>query len=257
MINRWPTPPISVQLWSLHEEILETMGWEPTLERLAEAGFASVEPFGVAQTRHLFEPAVRRLGLTTPSAHGEMVSDDQRRETIGAAAELGVKLLMQPMFPAERWADRDSVRRIADDLNAAAEIAGAHGMRIAFHNHDDEVRTQIDGRAALLEVFDHVGPGVGVEFDPNWATIGGADVPALIEELGERIFAFHLKDGPAVGGSNADQVAVGDGELDWPRFLAMVPDVPRVIGLDLFAGDTLDAVLRSRQWLLDNDPATR
>lgn len=68
---------------------------------------------------------------------------------------------------------------------------------------------------------------------------------------GDRIFALHLKDGP-LEGANTDQVALGDGDLDWPAFLRAAPAVPRVIGLDEFSGDSLDAVIRSRQWLVDH-----
>jgi sugar phosphate isomerase/epimerase len=240
---------ISVQLWSVRDEI-QARGWDAVIDTLAEAEFRHVEPFGIAQTAALLRPALSRTGLTTPTGHGELIGD-QLAPTLEAALECGVGLLMQPMFPAERWQDRDAVRRIADDLNRAAEAAAPHGVRIAFHNHDDEVRTQIGGRPALVALMDEVLPNVGVEFDPNWATIAGADVLDLIAALRDRIFGLHLKDGPLVG-VNTDQVALGDGELAWDAFLAAVdPALPRVIGLDEFAGDSLDAVIRSKRWLDD------
>jgi sugar phosphate isomerase/epimerase len=96
-----------------------------------------------------------------------------------------------------------------------------------------------------------VGWSAGVEFDPYWATIAGVDVAATIGALGDKVFAVHLKDGPLTG-VNEDQVALGDGELDWPAFLSLVPrSAPLVIGLDEFRGPTLDAVIRSRATLVD------
>ncbi|MFH5879820.1 sugar phosphate isomerase/epimerase family protein [Arthrobacter sp. NA-172] len=238
---------ISVQLWSLRKEIFD-LGWDPVIDTLAGAGFKHVEPFGISETAPLLLPALKRNEITTPTGHGEIVGD-QLAATLDAAVGSGVELLMQPMFPAERWRDRDGVRRIAEDLNRAAEAARPYGMRIAFHNHDDEVRTMIDGRPALAALMDEVAPNVGVEFDPNWATIGGADVLELMSTLGDRIFAVHLKDGP-LRGTNSDQLALGDGELGWDSFLdALDPALPRVIGLDMFAGDSLAAVLRSKRWL--------
>lgn len=238
---------ISVQLWSLRKEI-DDVGWDRVVGTLADAGFKHVEPFAIAATAPLLAPALARTGITTPTGHGEIVGE-QLSATLDAALESGVELLMQPMFPAERWQDRDGVLRIADDVNRAAEAVLPHGMRIAFHNHDDEVRTLVGGRPALLALMDEVAPNVGVEFDPNWATIGGADVLELMSALGDRIFGLHLKDGPLLG-TNMDQVALGDGELAWDDFLgALDPSVPRVIGLDMFRGDSLDAVLRSKRWL--------
>lgn len=246
------TPIISVQLWSVREEIAER-GWDAVIDALAAAGFEHVEPFHVSRTRPDLAPALARTGITTPTVHGELLGDELPR-TIDAAAEAGATLVMHPHFPAERWHEPDgriAVGRIADDLSRAADLAAPLGMRVAFHNHDDDLRVTVDDRPALVALMEQVGPSVGVEFDPYWATIAGVDVPATIAALGDRILAVHLKDGPLTG-ANEDQVAVGDGELDWPAFLSLVPQAaPLVIGLDEFRGPTLDAVIRSRRRVVE------
>ncbi|WP_374008254.1 sugar phosphate isomerase/epimerase family protein [Leifsonia sp. LS-T14] len=239
---------ISVQLWSVREEIDE-LGWDAVIDALADAGFEHVEPFHVSRTLPKLAAALARTGITTPTVHGELVGDELPR-TIDAAAEAGATLVMHPSFPADRWHAPDGVERIADDLARAAELAAPLGMRVAFHNHDDDLRVAVDGRPALVALMERVGPSAGVEFDPYWATIAGVDVPATMTALGDKILAMHLKDGPLTG-ANEDQVAVGDGELDWPGFLSLAPaGVPLVIGLDEFRGPTLDAVIRSRERLV-------
>src|SRR6478609_9469047 len=133
-------PLISVQLWSVREEI-EELGWDAVIDALAAAGFEHVEPFHVSRTLPKLAAALARTGLTTPTVHGELVGDELPR-TIAAAAEAGATLVMHPSFPAERWHAPDGVRRIADDLERAAELAAPLGMRVAFHNHDDDLRVR-------------------------------------------------------------------------------------------------------------------
>jgi sugar phosphate isomerase/epimerase len=238
---------ISVQLWSVRDELSE-LGPEVVLPRLAGAGFEHVEPFAVADTLGMLRSICTDLGLTTPTAHGDLTGDNLSR-TLDAAAELGAGTVVHPMFPAERWMDAHGVRGVADDLNRAAAAAASYGLRVAFHNHDDEIRTEIDGRPALIDLFDQVGPQVGVELDSYWPVVAGADPVALARQLGPHIFGAHLKDGPS-SGVNSDQLPLGEGVLDTRAFIsALPPDVPRVISLDMFPGDSLAAVLTSKKWL--------
>ncbi|MGW9111689.1 sugar phosphate isomerase/epimerase family protein [Microbacterium sp. NPDC055683] len=240
---------ISVQLWSVRDELARD-GWDAVLRVLAGEGFAHVEPFALADTAPLLDAPLRAAGLTTPTVHGD-ITGTQLERTLDAAIAHEATLLVHPGFPAARWYEPGGVDRIAADLQRAADAAAPHGLRVAFHNHDDDLRARVDGRPALLALFDRVGPGVGVEFDPNWCAIAGEPVVDTVRALGSRMLALHLKDGPA-GGANEDQVAVGDGDLDWRSILAAIPaGIPLVIGLDEHAGDSLDAVLRSRARLLE------
>jgi len=243
---------ISIQLWSLRREIQEH-GWNAVIDDLAQAGFVHVEPYAVAQTAPLLRAALMRTGITTPTAHGDLTGDSLG-PTLEAAAQCGAELVMHPAFPEERWRSQAALEGIAADLRRAEEAARPLGMRVAFHHHDEEVRTLVQGRPALVALMDLVGPSTGVQFDPNWTTIAGADVIATMASLGSKLFAFHLKDGP-LHGRNEDQVALGEGELDWPTFLAAAgSELPRVISLDMYAGDSLPAVVASRRWLERHDP---
>ena len=238
---------ISIQLWSLRDAITG-LGWDPVLDAIAAAGCRHVEPFGLAATLPLISAALTRNGLTTPTAHGDLTGD-QLIPTLAAAAAAGVSVIVHPSFAADRWQETDGIRRIAADLNRAAEAAGPHGMSVAFHNHDDDLAPGPDGRPGLVALMDQVDPNVGVEFDPHWTTVAGVDVLATLAALGPRVLAVHLKDGPRRP-RHADQAVLGEGDLDWPAFLTAIgPDVPRVIAADRIGGDQLDAALRSLRWL--------
>ncbi|GAA0990235.1 sugar phosphate isomerase/epimerase family protein [Subtercola frigoramans] len=238
---------ISIQLWTLRAEIAER-GLGGVVDELASVGFAHVEPFQIATCAAELAPALVRNGMTAPTVHGDLLGD-ALAASLDAAAAVGAGLLMHPAFLADYWNTPDGTERVSDVLNRAAEAAIPYGIRVAFHNHDDELKSMVDGRPALVSLMDLLSPTAGVEFDPYWTTIAGADVLDTIDALGEHLFALHLKDGPLVG-RNEDQVAVGDGEIDLAAVLAAVDSsVPRVISLDLIQTDPFTAVVRSKNWL--------
>ena len=122
-------------------------------------------------------------------------------------------------------------------------------MRVGYHNHHFELESIIDGRHALEVFADHLAPDVVLEVDTYWAYAGGADVPALLRRLGDRVAALHVKDGDGTLDTKA-QVAVGSGSLPIPDILAAAPDALRVVELDDTDGDRMQAVADSRSFLL-------
>ena len=59
---------------------------------------------------------------------------------------------------------------------------------------------------------DRLEPEVVLEVDTYWAYAGGADVPALLARLGDRVVALHIKDGDG-SLDPSKQVPVGSGVL--------------------------------------------
>ena len=75
---------------------------------------------------------------------------------------------------------------------------------------------------------DGLDPAVLLEVDAYWATAGGADTPALLGRLGERVYALHIKDGDlATDGSG--QVPAGRGRVPMAEVLAAAPTALRVV----------------------------
>ncbi len=68
-------------------------------------------------------------------------------------------------------------------------------------------------------------------------------MPALLQRLGDRVVALHVKDGDG-STDNTQQVAVGSGSLPVWTFIDAAPDALRVIELDDSEGDLLEAVRR-------------
>jgi sugar phosphate isomerase/epimerase len=145
----------------------------------------------------------------------------------------------------ERWTSAAGVREIAAELTEAAAKASAYGLRLGYHNHWFELENELDGRHALEVFAAAVGPSVVLEVDTYWAAVGGADVPALLGRLGDRVRALHLKDGP-IDKDPDTQVPLGEGAMPVAAVVAAATavEVP-VLEFDGYAGDLFEGIARS------------
>lgn len=238
------TENLSVQLYTLRNALAED--FDGTLAQVAGFGYTQVEPFGFVN----FLDGLRNLsrhGLTAPTAHVGLLTGDQE-EIFAAAKELGITTVIEPAVREQHWQSAETIKATADQLNAAAEKAAEHGLRVGYHNHWWELEAKVDGRHGLEVLADHLAPEVGLEVDTYWANAGGADVPALLGRLGDRVFALHVKDGDGTLDTKK-QVAVGSGSLPVWDYIDAKPDALRVVELDDSAGDLLAAVRDSRTFL--------
>jgi len=242
-----PEPPeLSVQLYTVRRELSQDL--DATLARLAAIGFRQVEAFDLVGYGDRLGDALRRQGLRAPFAHVDLLSAD-RAAVVGAARDVGVTTVVQPWTEPARWESRDGVVALAEELNQAAAWAADQGLRIAYHNHQFELASAIDGRHALEVFADALGPQVVLEVDAYWAHVGGADVAALLGRLGERVVALHVKDGDG-SMETLHQVAAGRGVVPIAAVLAAAPDAIPTIEFDDTEGDLFEAIAASRSYVL-------
>ncbi len=230
---------ISVQLYTVREALAADL--DGTLARLAAIGFTQVEPFGLTSSAATLAPVLAAHGLSAPSAHTSVIGADLDA-VLTAAAATGTTLVIDPHVDRARWTTTEDVAAIAAELNTAAQRAADAGVTIGYHNHEFELETRIGGRPALEVLADHLHEQVALEVDTYWAVVGGVDVPDLLDRLGSRVKAVHLKDGD---GSRDDskQVAFGTGAIDTAAILAACAGVDLgVIELDDTTGDMFTAV---------------
>lgn len=239
--------PLAVQLYSVRDLIdVDRAG---VLSRLAEIGFGAIEPFRPEDDPAGLRAIADDLGLQVCAVHaGGLVRDADPNEVFDAVHTLGTTLVVVPGgIPAEEFTTADGVRRVADRLNVLAERAAAAGLRLGYHNHEHELEARMDGRHGLEAVAELLEPDVFLEVDTYWAAVGGANVPALLSRLVERIELLHVKDGP--GTRDEPNVAVGTGSLPVREYLAAAPDAWRVVEFDHCATDILDALEASHTYL--------
>lgn len=242
------TRPISLQLYTLREQ--STNDFRSVIERVAEIGYAGVEPAGLyAMEPTEFRSVVEGLGMRVSSTHvqGRVDGDDLDRIADEAAA-IGAPYMVVPILPPERFTEADSVKRLAERISRAVPAAQARGMQLAYHNHNFEF-VDVDGRTAYDIFVEALHPDVVLEVDIYWTQTGGADPGELVARLGPRVRLLHVKDGPCT--PDDPMVAVGDGKVDVPSALAANAAVEwHIVELDRYDGDMWDAVRRSYDYLV-------
>ena len=249
-------PSISVQLWTVRDELENDL--DGTLARLGKIGFTRVEAFGFVDRADALAEAFARHGLSAPTGHASLASEVENPfaelaapgndQVFAAAAKLGMTTVFDPFVAPDRWQSLDEITKTADLLNAASVAAAKHGIRVGYHNHNQEFLNVIDGRFALEVFAELLAPEVVLEVDLYWAAAGGAEIVPLIERLGTRVAALHIKDGtlvptPTLGEVPTDQVPAGTGNVDLSGALAAATSAEfAIIEFDAYPGDIWPAI---------------
>jgi sugar phosphate isomerase/epimerase len=237
---------LSVQLYTVRDALEQD--FDGTLGKLAAFGFTQVEPFALLRFADELRNGLARNDLTAPTTHMHLLGEDQDA-IFALAADLGVETVIEPYVGPGRWQSEADISEVASELNAAASKAVGYGLRVGYHNHHFELESKISGVHGLEILADRLAPEVVLEVDTYWAYAGGADVPALITRLGDRVVALHLKDGDG-SLDTSKQVPLGSGVLPVWDIVAAAPDALRVVELDDSETDLLEAVRAGREFLL-------
>ncbi|TWD79916.1 sugar phosphate isomerase/epimerase [Kribbella amoyensis] len=237
---------LSLQLYTVRHKLEED--FDATLARIAEIGYRKVEPFGVVGMADKLAEALPKYGLSAPTTHAGLLREESLAPTFEVAKKLGIGTVIDPFVDPAKWQSADDIKATADALNQAAAEAAEHGITIGYHNHHFELESKVDGVHGLEILAANLSDNVILEVDTYWAAVGGADVPALLGRLGDRVKALHVKDGDGTLDNKA-QVAVGDGTIAVTDILAASPGALRVVELDDFSGEIFDAVEGSFRYL--------
>lgn len=258
------TPAISIQLWTVRDEL--TADLDGTLAKLSALGFRNVEAFGFVSRADELGAAFARHGISSPTGHASLASGTENPfdasiavptpdEVFAAAQKLGMTTVYDPFVAAERWQSVEEITKTAEALNAAAAIGAGYGIGVGYHNHNQEFETKIDGRFPLEIFAELLDDGVSLELDLYWATAGGADVVSLVERLGDKVTALHVKDGtldplPSLGAVPTDQVPAGEGVVKLSGALDAASHARyAVVEFDAYPGDIWQGVQTGYEFL--------
>lgn len=146
---------------------------------------------------------------------------DRLRWALGRTRDLGLSDLMlhAGFIPEPGQPDRAS---FLDTLREAGRLAAEQGITLAFETGQEPaelLRTTLDELAS---------PSLKVNFDPaNMLLYDMGDPIKAVELLGPDIRSVHLKDArrPTTPGHWGEEVPLGRGEVDFPRFLAALKSI--------------------------------
>ncbi len=266
-------PQLSIQLYSVNDQLVADP--DGTLAKLAEMGLRQVEAYAFVDRAESLAEAFRgtaskprpvmrtccptSCALVTGSSRCSRTtrSSPQRRRSDSSTSSTR-------WLPSTAGSTPTQITDTAARLNAAAEKAADHGLRVGYHNHAQEFVATIDGRSGYEYFVDQLHDDVMLEVDVFWAATAKVDVTALLRRLGDRVKALHVKDGfvgvnpfvvdaAPLDKAMLDQRSAGQGELPMLDYLAASPSTDyAVIEFDHFAGDIFDGVQGSVEFFHAN-----
>lgn len=211
-------PPISVQLWSVKEQL--KADFDGTLTALANMGFDGVEfagDFGsYAGNPSQLKMKLASLGLVASSAHigFDSLSPQNISQTLLFYKTLGVNLLFVPWD--ERAWSAQGVNELIKDLNQLNSIAMKYDMRIGFHNHDQEFNAY-NGGTYWDHIASNTAASVPLQLDIGWVHYSGKSAVEYINKYPGRTLSSHLK--VRTHGEGKLTATFGSNNFDWARII--------------------------------------
>jgi len=220
-VRSWPRT--AIQLYSIRE--IET----PLPDVLARVGATA---FDGVEFAHRFPDAdvdrtaaaLDDAGLDVAGAHVGFERAETNADTLSKRyRSVGTDRAVLPHVEPSHFGDEESVRSLADRLNAVGRHLADRALEFHYHNQDHEFvrvgdRTGFDLLAAATDP-----EVVGFELDIGGAVAAGTDPVALLERYGDRISLVHVKDvsAPAPApGTGQDCVPIGTGDIDVPAVVS-------------------------------------
>lgn len=215
------------QTWTLRDELGADLSG--TLKKMAEMGYSEVEmcsPLGYTGTpfekfNNLSGTELRKMiedtGLKCTSSHycmGEL--RDHLDNRIEWAQQMGMKQMICSSLWLPDGASVDDYLKGCDELNAIGKKVKAAGLQFGYHNHHMEFEKRGDVLIydAMLGRLDP--ELVKMQFQVAVVNIGYKAADYFRKYPG-RFISAHLADWSA---TKNDQVAIGQGIVDWKDFFA-------------------------------------
>ncbi len=239
-----PVSKISIQLYTFNryiEQGIDTQAGAPgpeatraerleyVLAFLSDAGYRNIEPYSFhGLTAEEFDALAQEYGLSVPSRHMS-TNEAEWDANLADAKLLGQRWTGSGGFAAPGIGSYEDVLATSETLNRLGERSVKNGTGTIFgHNHPGEFTTMYvdaegDGtlKSAWQIMVENTDPRyVSFQLDVGWAVVAGEDPVALVEQFGDRIELFHVKDIADIGEPTERQTTVGQGEVDWAALFA-------------------------------------
>lgn len=229
--RRVPRGHISIQLYTLRDAMTDWDSARQVLRKLANTGYGRVELAGLyGQDAKTVGRFLSRQGIWATSSHVGISADAAGLEAkLADAKTLGHHYINVPYLNSQ---DADDWKAWADQMNAEAAAARAHGIRYGYHNHAHEFTTVFaDGSTPWSIFMERLDPKlVHLEVDLYWAVTGGVGVGAAdpiqfaidtIHQAPHKVLQYHVKDRHADDSATpGDMADLGTGTIDFARIFA-------------------------------------
>lgn len=166
------------------------------LKKLAELGFEDIEFLGffghsAREVRELLEEnGLAALGNHVPFR--ELMEDAEG--IFGFHQTVGCSYLTVSELPLENFPE------VSLQIDTLAQKAAEKGIKLLYHNHDQELLEKTGGKENLAYILDSTKPeSLAFEPDLGWIEIGGGSCAEYLTKYADRCPVIHLKDYYASG----------------------------------------------------------
>ena len=198
-----------LQLYSIRD--LAEKDLTEAIRTAARIGYKGIEFAGFfglpAQT---VRDTMVEAGVTAWGTHTsvEELTEEHLEETIAYHQAISCKLIIIPGAELYTLAHLEGFARV---VNAALPRLTEAGITLAYHNHSHEFFPNDDGIVIYDWLLEHT--SLKLEVDTFWAFNAGKEPIALLDQLGDRVVAVHLKDGiPSAEWQHATGTPLGQGK---------------------------------------------
>lgn len=215
---------VGLQLYSLRELLPQDP--RGVIAKVAAAGYKEVETYGYSAEGGFwgldpksFKNLLIENGLTAPSGHygiDKYIQDGNEEELksfIAAASAIGSEYLTVPYLGDALRQNADDYKKVAAKLNQAGVLCKASGLKIAYHNHDFELKSWGDTTGLEIMLKETDPKLVDFEMDIYWVVRSGKDPIQLFDAYPGRFTMWHVKDMDKT--NNEKNIEVGSGGIDY------------------------------------------
>lgn len=219
------TKKYGLQLYTVRNDVAKNLSG--TLDYVAKAGYSQIELYGFdgntffGKSPKEFKTMFDGLKLTSPSGHynfgGVLQSGnlDFWKKVLEAANIMGNEYATIPWLDANQRG-ADTLPKLVELVNKAAELTKAAGMKLAYHNHDFEFKKMDSGKTFLQTLLDGTDPSmVDFELDIYWSSFMNENAVDWFNKYPGRFTMWHVKDLTTNKDGKKESTQVGDGVIDF------------------------------------------
>ena len=241
---------------------------DETLRRIAAAGYTELEITGL-DNLDAMAPMLQKYKLKPVSRHLDVAVITGKwpngkvkttlTESIDLAKKHSVEYLVFPYVPPADRGSADNYRKLADQMNRAAEQVHVAGLTFCYHNHAFEFGGTQGQRPIDIFTDRWDKKLVNLEMDVFWVSVAGQDPVEMLQKYKGRVPLIHLKDKASEIPVQYDEKVpastfkeVGSGTLDFPAILraAELAGVKHYfVEQDQTPADPVDSLAKSYRFL--------
>jgi sugar phosphate isomerase/epimerase len=204
-----PSTILGVQLYSVREDMKkDPLG---TLKQLAAIGYKNVEHANYVDrkfygyTAPAFKKILTDLGIKMPSGHTVMQKThwdsvkkdftDEWKLTIEDAALMGQQYVISPWLDESFRTDYDGLAAFMEVFNKSGELCKKAGMKFGYHNHNFEFNTSLNNQQLFDIMIKLTDPSlVAQQLDIGNMYGAGGRALEIMKRYPGRFELMHVKD---------------------------------------------------------------